>query len=64
MTNTDDISSFSLFSQQGLQIYNVPLLVFSFSFFVLVLPKFDVTVTAPESLTVLDSEFTVKVCGV
>uniref|UniRef100_A0A8D2NIM6 Ovostatin n=1 Tax=Zonotrichia albicollis TaxID=44394 RepID=A0A8D2NIM6_ZONAL len=28
-----------------------------------VLPKFDVTVTAPESLTVLDSEFTVKVCG-
>uniref|UniRef100_A0A8C5TG92 Ovostatin n=1 Tax=Malurus cyaneus samueli TaxID=2593467 RepID=A0A8C5TG92_9PASS len=29
-----------------------------------VLPKFDVTVTAPESLTVLDSEFTVKVCGV
>ncbi|KFP82883.1 Ovostatin, partial [Apaloderma vittatum] len=29
-----------------------------------VLPKFDVTVTAPESLTILDSEFTVKVCGV
>ncbi|XP_063999068.1 ovostatin-like [Pogoniulus pusillus] len=29
-----------------------------------VLPKFDVTVTAPDSLTVLDSEFTVKVCGV
>ncbi|NXW49381.1 OVOS protein, partial [Nyctiprogne leucopyga] len=29
-----------------------------------VLPKFDITVTAPESLTVLDSEFTVKVCGV
>ncbi|NWH63128.1 OVOS protein, partial [Geococcyx californianus] len=29
-----------------------------------VLPKFDVTVTAPESLTVLDSEFTVRVCGV
>ncbi|NXI72840.1 OVOS protein, partial [Anseranas semipalmata] len=29
-----------------------------------VLPKFDVTVTAPESLTVMDSEFTVKVCGV
>ncbi|XP_075019380.1 ovostatin-like [Calonectris borealis] len=29
-----------------------------------VLPKFHVTVTAPESLTVLDSEFTVKVCGV
>ncbi|NXY75485.1 OVOS protein, partial [Glareola pratincola] len=29
-----------------------------------VLPKFDVTVTAPESLTVLDSGFTVKVCGV
>ncbi|XP_009940227.2 ovostatin [Opisthocomus hoazin] len=29
-----------------------------------VLPKFDVTVTAPESLTVLDSEFTVKVCAV
>ncbi|KFZ63747.1 Ovostatin, partial [Podiceps cristatus] len=29
-----------------------------------VLPKFDVTVSAPESLTVLDSEFTVKVCGV
>ncbi|XP_010153687.1 PREDICTED: ovostatin-like, partial [Eurypyga helias] len=29
-----------------------------------VLPKFDVTVNAPESLTVLDSEFTVKVCGV
>ncbi|XP_074681846.1 ovostatin-like [Strix aluco] len=29
-----------------------------------VLPKFDVTVTAPERLTVLDSEFTVKVCGV
>ncbi|KFQ69903.1 Ovostatin, partial [Phaethon lepturus] len=29
-----------------------------------VLPKFDVTITAPESLTVLDSEFTVKVCGV
>ncbi|NXF32862.1 OVOS protein, partial [Nyctibius bracteatus] len=29
-----------------------------------VLPKFDVTVTAPESLTVLDSEFMVKVCGV
>ncbi|NXG09943.1 OVOS protein, partial [Sakesphorus luctuosus] len=28
-----------------------------------VLPKFDVTVTAPESLTVLDLEFTVKVCG-
>ncbi|NXY18288.1 OVOS protein, partial [Atrichornis clamosus] len=28
-----------------------------------VLPKFDVTVTAPESLTILDSEFTVKVCG-
>ncbi|NXK40948.1 OVOS protein, partial [Piprites chloris] len=28
-----------------------------------VLPKFDVIVTAPESLTVLDSEFTVKVCG-
>ncbi|NXX73862.1 OVOS protein, partial [Urocolius indicus] len=27
-------------------------------------PKFDVTVTAPESLTILDSEFTVKVCGV
>uniref|UniRef100_A0A8C3EFY8 Uncharacterized protein n=1 Tax=Corvus moneduloides TaxID=1196302 RepID=A0A8C3EFY8_CORMO len=26
-----------------------------------VLPKFDVTVTVPESLTVLDSEFTVKV---
>ncbi|NWR45528.1 OVOS protein, partial [Regulus satrapa] len=35
------------------------------SFFVeeYVLPKFDVTVTAPESLTILDSEFTVKVCG-
>ncbi|NXU73929.1 OVOS protein, partial [Oreotrochilus melanogaster] len=29
-----------------------------------VLPKFEVTVTAPESLTVLDLEFTVKVCGV
>ncbi|NXD67627.1 OVOS protein, partial [Eolophus roseicapillus] len=29
-----------------------------------VLPKFDVTVSAPESLTVLDPEFTVKVCGV
>ncbi|NWX18237.1 OVOS protein, partial [Aegotheles bennettii] len=29
-----------------------------------VLPKFEVTVTAPESLTVLDSEFTVKVCAV
>ncbi|XP_074966839.1 ovostatin-like [Phalacrocorax aristotelis] len=29
-----------------------------------VLPKFDVTITAPESLTVLESEFTVKVCGV
>ncbi|NXI50424.1 OVOS protein, partial [Chloroceryle aenea] len=29
-----------------------------------VLPKFDVTITAPESLTVLDSEFPVKVCGV
>ncbi|XP_054019931.1 ovostatin-like [Dryobates pubescens] len=29
-----------------------------------VLPKFDVTVTAPESLSVLDTEFTVKVCGV
>ncbi|NXN25590.1 OVOS protein, partial [Nycticryphes semicollaris] len=29
-----------------------------------VLPKFDVTVTAPKSLTVLDSEFMVKVCGV
>ncbi|NXY44020.1 OVOS protein, partial [Ceuthmochares aereus] len=29
-----------------------------------VLPKFDVTVRAPESITVLDSEFTVKVCGV
>ncbi|NXU86100.1 OVOS protein, partial [Xiphorhynchus elegans] len=28
-----------------------------------VLPKFDVTVTAPENLTVLDSEFKVKVCG-
>ncbi|NXW60107.1 OVOS protein, partial [Eurystomus gularis] len=28
-----------------------------------VLPKFDVIVTAPESVTVLDSEFTVKVCG-
>ncbi|NWR28664.1 OVOS protein, partial [Tachuris rubrigastra] len=28
-----------------------------------VLPKFHITVTAPESLTVLDSEFTVKVCG-
>ncbi|OWK54562.1 Ovostatin, partial [Lonchura striata] len=28
-----------------------------------VLPKFDVTVTAPGSLTILDSEFTVKVCG-
>ncbi|NWI86207.1 OVOS protein, partial [Pitta sordida] len=28
-----------------------------------VLPKFDVTVTAPESVTILDSEFTVKVCG-
>ncbi|NXK98094.1 OVOS protein, partial [Formicarius rufipectus] len=28
-----------------------------------VLPKFDVTVAAPESLTVLDLEFTVKVCG-
>ncbi|NXA16384.1 OVOS protein, partial [Sapayoa aenigma] len=28
-----------------------------------VLPKFDVTVTAPESLTILDTEFTVKVCG-
>ncbi|KFP86852.1 Ovostatin, partial [Acanthisitta chloris] len=28
-----------------------------------VLPKFDVTVTAPESLTVLDTELTVKVCG-
>ncbi|XP_040450917.1 ovostatin-like [Falco naumanni] len=29
-----------------------------------VLPRFDVTVSAPERLTVLDSEFTVKVCGV
>ncbi|KAM4672096.1 LOW QUALITY PROTEIN: ovostatin-like [Amazona ochrocephala] len=29
-----------------------------------VLPKFDVTVSAPASLTVLDSEFTVKVCAV
>ncbi|KFQ34298.1 Ovostatin, partial [Mesitornis unicolor] len=29
-----------------------------------VLPKFDVAITAPESLTVMDSEFTVKVCGV
>uniref|UniRef100_A0A8V5FT09 Uncharacterized protein n=2 Tax=Melopsittacus undulatus TaxID=13146 RepID=A0A8V5FT09_MELUD len=29
-----------------------------------VLPKFDVTVSAPESLTVLDSELKVKVCGV
>ncbi|NXU52225.1 OVOS protein, partial [Turnix velox] len=29
-----------------------------------VLPKFDVRVMAPESLTVLDSEFTVRVCGV
>ncbi|NXC73889.1 OVOS protein, partial [Anhinga anhinga] len=29
-----------------------------------VLPKFEVTITAPESLTVLESEFTVKVCGV
>ncbi|NXE27914.1 OVOS protein, partial [Ardeotis kori] len=29
-----------------------------------VLPKFDVTVSVPESLTVLDSEFTMKVCGV
>ncbi|NXI47851.1 OVOS protein, partial [Galbula dea] len=29
-----------------------------------VLPRFDVTVTAPERLTVLDSEFTVKVSGV
>ncbi|XP_008945042.1 PREDICTED: ovostatin-like, partial [Merops nubicus] len=28
-----------------------------------VLPKFDVTITAPESLTILDPEFTVKVCG-
>ncbi|NXU11552.1 OVOS protein, partial [Pardalotus punctatus] len=28
-----------------------------------VLPKFDVTVTAPESLAILDLEFTVKVCG-
>ncbi|NXM78027.1 OVOS protein, partial [Serilophus lunatus] len=28
-----------------------------------VLPKFDVKVTAPESLTILDLEFTVKVCG-
>ncbi|NXO02976.1 OVOS protein, partial [Rhinopomastus cyanomelas] len=28
-----------------------------------VLPKFDVTVMAPESLTVLDTEFRVKVCG-
>ncbi|NWW54477.1 OVOS protein, partial [Pedionomus torquatus] len=29
-----------------------------------VMPKFEVTVAAPESLTVQDSEFTVKVCGV
>ncbi|XP_067145538.1 ovostatin-like [Apteryx mantelli] len=29
-----------------------------------VLPKFDVIVTAPESLTVMDTNFTVKVCGV
>ncbi|NXP49587.1 OVOS protein, partial [Heliornis fulica] len=29
-----------------------------------VLPKFDVIITAPERLTVLDSEFAVKVCGV
>ncbi|NXH14273.1 OVOS protein, partial [Bucco capensis] len=29
-----------------------------------VLPKFDVTVSAPESLTILDTEFRVKVCGV
>ncbi|KGL79418.1 Ovostatin, partial [Tinamus guttatus] len=29
-----------------------------------VLPKFDVIVTAPESLTVMDTDFTVKVCGV
>ncbi|NXY89282.1 OVOS protein, partial [Alcedo cyanopectus] len=36
----------------------------SFSVEEYVLPKFDVTITAPESLTVLDSEFTVKVCGV
>ncbi|NXG57349.1 OVOS protein, partial [Hemiprocne comata] len=28
------------------------------------LPKFEVTVTAPESLTILDSVFMVKVCGV
>ncbi|NXL86372.1 OVOS protein, partial [Alectura lathami] len=28
-----------------------------------VLPKFDVTITAPETLTVMDSEFAVKVCG-
>ncbi|KFV85384.1 Ovostatin, partial [Struthio camelus australis] len=36
------------------------------SFFVeeYVLPKFDVTVTVPESLTVMDTDFTVKVCGV
>ncbi|XP_027760755.1 ovostatin-like [Empidonax traillii] len=35
------------------------------SFFVeeYVLPKFDVRVTAPERLTVLDSEFAVKVCA-
>ena len=64
MTNSDDISSFSPSSQEGLKVYNVPVLVIFFSFFVLVLPKFDVTVTAPESLMVLDSEFTVKVCGV
>ncbi|NWX90083.1 OVOS protein, partial [Nothoprocta pentlandii] len=29
-----------------------------------VLPKFDVIVTAPESLTVMDTNFTVKVCGI
>ncbi|XP_021250470.1 ovostatin [Numida meleagris] len=29
-----------------------------------VLPKFDVTVTVPESLTVMDSELTVKICAV
>eukprot|EP00076_Gallus_gallus_P006051 NP_990557.2 ovostatin precursor [Gallus gallus] len=29
-----------------------------------VLPKFDVTVTAPGSLTVMDSELTVKICAV
>ncbi|XP_062427192.1 ovostatin-like [Rhea pennata] len=29
-----------------------------------VLPKFDVIVTAPDSLTVMDTDFIVKVCGV